>query len=119
MRKISDLKPQIPHNIRLMSTVKANNVEETIRAESGIKYQDFQAAVEAFNEFDIFRAPDKIGITLFYPNKEAVTHSITKFLPFDIDANSLNLEIKKLFSQLEDKIPESLKTKQLKRKTIS
>lgn len=116
MRKLTDLRPELPYSVRLKTTIKNNNVEEKIRGERGIKYRDFKFAAEAFNDTDIFRNPDKIGITIFYPNKESVTHLVTGFYPFDIDMVSLGLEINKLFEALVKKIPENLKTEKLKRK---
>ena len=105
MKKISDIKSAIPHDIRHKCTIKANNIEEKLRGEKGTKYQDFKYSAEAFNDTDIFRNPNKIGITIYYPNEENSTHIICGIYPFDIPMNSLEKEIRRMYKQLEEKIP--------------
>ena len=105
MKKVSDIKNAIPYDIRHKCIVKANNIEEKLRGEKGTKYKDFEFSVEAFNDFDIFRNPDKIGITIYYPNKDNATHTICGIYPFDIPMHSLEQEIRRMYKQLDEKIP--------------
>lgn len=115
MRKVGDLKSTIPYVIRKMCIQRAISLDEKVRGERGVDYADFQYATEAFNDTNIFRNPNKIGITLFYPDSENATHTVCKVLPFEIKPVPLSLIIKEMCRELESKIPEELLTPALKK----
>jgi hypothetical protein len=116
MKKISDIKSAIPHNTRLKMITKSNNIEEKMRLVKGTKFKDIEYSVEAFNDYDIFRDPDKIGITVFYPDKDNATHTLCAIYPFNIGMKEVGIEIKNLYERLLDKIPDVQKTKNMKEK---
>jgi hypothetical protein len=105
MKKISELKPTIPFEVRTRSTIKANNIEEKIKMDRTNKYKEIDFSAEAFNSYDIMRHADRIGITLYYPDKTNPTHVLCKEFNFDIGMKELGLELKQMFKQLASKIP--------------
>ena len=105
MRDVNDLKPTIPYHVRHKSITKANNIDEKLKTERERKYKDIEYSSEAFNDYDILREPNKIGITMYYPNKTNPSHTLCRVFNFDIGMKELGIEIKKMYKQLSSKIP--------------
>lgn len=64
-----------------------------------------ESSAEAFNQLDLRREPDTIGITLYYPDKQRPTHIKTEFFPNSIDDVALEKQIQRMEKDLYKKVP--------------
>jgi hypothetical protein len=79
-------------SVKELNEIGRKDLSLKLRTEIALKTRDFKDAIksniafslEAFNNKDVFRSPDKIGITFYHPNKEKPTHIFTKIYDITI-----------------------------------
>ena len=104
---------RIPPALRTFITIKRDNIYRKVLADLGSKY-GYEFTVAVYNDRNIKREPDKIGISFFYPSAKECTHVLTETFPIDIKTSELTLELKRMFKDLKGKVPKKLQNKKIK-----
>jgi len=104
VRELSDIKnKQIPHEVRLRIATAVRDYTEQARV--SVKSNSLDYSVEAFNNTDLFRNPDKVGVTLFFPNKVNATHVMCRIFPLSIGETAFGRQLENMEKQLLRKVP--------------
>ena len=101
--------------VKELNEIKRKDISYGVRLEMAIKIRDFRDAapvsrefsVEAFNNTNLFRSPDTIGITIWYPNKENPTHITTGIFPASMGEVAFGKQAQRLERELNKKINRS------------
>lgn len=99
----NELKHTIPPSVRQIIAIKNRDYADA--AWQGIKDDTLQMVLECFNDHDIMREPDRIGITLSYPAQGNKTHILTRFFPINIGEAEMTRQATVLKNDLLSKIP--------------
>jgi hypothetical protein len=89
-------------DVKLKIATKVRDFTEI--AKVTVKQASFDVSVEAFNNTRVGREPDRVGITMFYPSKNAPTHILCKIVDGSIKEDNFALEIAKMERELKRKI---------------
>lgn len=109
----SHLASKIPSKVRTLTDVKRKNIFDKIDNIIKDKH-NIEFTIDAFNNTSVFRDPDTIGVSLFYPAIKKCSHSLTEFFPSEITTKEFTIEIKRMIKTLINKIPEKFKTSKVK-----
>ena len=99
-------------SIKEMNRIKNKSIPYHVRLKMAIKMRDFGIAakvlenkhsIDAFNNSNIYIEPDSIGITIYYPNKQSVTHMATEIFSVDVGEKEFAKQVKRMEKNLMKK----------------
>lgn len=99
-----DHKSFVPNDVKLKVNLKTRDYQE-VADKAKMKDANFHSIVEVYNNTDITRDPDRIGITVCYPNKENPTHMAAGIYDISFSEQQFDKEVKRLIKDLKKKIP--------------
>jgi len=88
----------IPYGIRLKNAIKIRDFKDALKE---IK-KEF--SLEVFNNHDVFKEGEFLGVTLYHPDMEHPTHISTAIYPISVGEKEFERLIKKAEKDLEKKI---------------
>jgi len=97
--EMKGLKKTLAYNIRLKTAIHNRDYRDAVK---GVGYTH---SVETYNNNDIQRMPDRVGITLFYPSKENTTHAMTKTFTLSLGTREFAKQVKKMCKLFKKKLP--------------
>jgi hypothetical protein len=89
---------KIPYESRLLIAVKLRDFTDAVTLQSSM-----ESSIEVFNNNNLDKEPDRVGVTLFYPNKEAMTHLSTKIFNLNIGEVEFGRQVQLMESELLQK----------------
>ena len=101
-------------SIKELHEIKRKDIPYKVRLKMAIAIRDFKDAikslkcksvVEAFNNKNLFKDPDMIGVTLFYPTVESPTHIRTAMFGIGIGEKEFARQMKTIEKEFNKKIP--------------
>ena len=102
MKELKEIgRKDIPYKQRLNIAIKTRDFTDV-----GKRALKHPFSVEAFNNTDVFRDPDTIGITMYYPNTIKPTHIHTEIFPIGIGETAFQKRVRDIEKEFEKKIPE-------------
>lgn len=106
MKEMKELnhKDFVPHAVKIHVAAKTRDYQE-VADKAKMKDDEFHSIIDVYNNTDIRRLPDKIGITICYPNKENPTHMTVGIYSITITEKEFDKEVKRLIKELKKKIP--------------
>lgn len=94
-------KPEIPYDIRLRTAVKLRDYRDAL---TGIKEEGIDCYVEVYNSNSIFKEPNIVGITVFYPNRDNITHMVVREFDISISERDIERQVKLMKKEIKKKI---------------
>jgi len=108
--ELGNSRKSIPHVVKLKTATKLRDYKEQAKIAKQ-KKTNVDFAVEVFNDKSVYELPDKVGITVFFPNKKNVTHMLCRIFNLSIGEKEFQRQVKELYKELLKKVPEHLKNK--------
>jgi uncharacterized small protein (DUF1192 family) len=99
-------------SVKELNEIGRKDLSLKLRTEIALKTRDFKDAIksdrsftlETFNNKDVFRSPDKVGITFYHPNKEKPTHIFTKIYDISIGEKEMARQMIIFEKEIKSKI---------------
>jgi len=88
----------IPYHVRLKNAIKIRDFKNSA------KVLNKKFSLEIFNNINVFKEGDLVGITIYHPNIENPTHFKTLIYPTDIGEKEFGKQVKIEEKNLIDKI---------------
>lgn len=92
------VRTDIPYDVRLKMAI---NIRDFTDVASRSTLKDF--SVESFNNTNMYKDPDSVGITIWHPNKKAPTHMIARVYPLGVGVKQFQKEVKLMDEELNIK----------------
>lgn len=100
------MKESLPYKLKLYKTIKERDLSIKAKEAKENKYDKIDFSVEVFNNSDYRKMPDKIGVSVFYPDKNNPTHIAVSFFPIELDEKEFGKMIKDIYKELYKKTKE-------------
>ncbi len=102
MKELKAIKRNVPYSLKLKLATELRDY--SLLAEDAKSIYGYDYIVDIFNDKDIMRDPDSIGITLFHPNKTSPTHVKTAVYPISIGRVEFSKRVKQLQKEFKIKL---------------
>lgn len=96
-----------------MNQIARKDISFAVRLKMAIGIRDFTDAakplknkysVEVFNNTNVFRDPDRIGITIVHPSFENATHVAAETFPLSMGERAFTKQVQRMEKELEKRI---------------
>ena len=104
VKKESKIDKVIPVNVRKDMKLQEKRIR-ALALEVNDKHPEFDYYIEIYNNDNVMRPPDTVGINIMYPNAEAATHWMVKEYPIKVTDKQIDGFLKDMVKELKKKIP--------------
>ena len=104
VKKESKIDSSIPPLVKKEMKLQEKRIRK-LAIEVNDKHPEFDYYIEIYNNDNVMRAPDTVGINVMYPNAESATHWMVREYPIKVTDKQIDGFLKDMVKELRKKIP--------------